>query len=669
MICDAGGGLTIGNGVTISLLGPNSCIASLASGTLTMNKNLTINNGLIRINQNSQANINNSMTFSGNSYLKVDPGATLKMGTGTNLTFNSNASLEVIGTPTNNARFTSADGTPNRKDWGTIFLYGNNNRVEYCVIEGSDWGLKFYGPSSGNVVRNCTFRQNDQAVRMEYTDADVTNCLIENNRHAFVLINNTSQYGNIYLDGNTVRNNDRDGIYAVTSVADVFRSTLDNNGTANTSTYNGIYAITSSDVALGLRNWNQNLVCSGGFNTIKNSHGTGVYVNISSLVLLGDKTGSSLPSYRAGNNAVHNNGTYSGTFSGKEVYNLTGTTVQANKIYWNGTPTSAKFSGPIDYAEWLTSPPSGSCNPPTLVYSPNNGEAKIEAPAQDIFTMGDEDTNLKRALIDSLRAVIAHRPASVEAGEALQIIFSYIRTDWENKLGERQGIYAYLSSLERAYRQLALGKRAKQLMIIERLGQNDFAAAMTLAQNALSDFSGELRQETMSLLIMLLMRTGNVAQAQQLFEIYKVDYPAASSMQELLQGMFNHIAHDLANAVPLSGGLSRPSLDHRRAQTEIPAEFSLAQNFPNPFNPATAIRFALPRQGKVVLQIFNTRGEQVRTLLSEIKPAGEHTVLWNGKNNRGDVAASGIYFYQFTYLPLESPENTIIRRGKMSLVQ
>ena len=100
----------------------------------------------------------------------------------------------------------------------------SNNTFEYCTIEGSDWGLKFYGtPSttSGNVVKNCTLKKNDQAIRAENTELDVYDCTIEDNRHAFVLINNTSSTGGIYLDDNTVRNNDRDGIYSWNSVVDI----------------------------------------------------------------------------------------------------------------------------------------------------------------------------------------------------------------------------------------------------------------------------------------------------------------------------------------------------------------------------------------------------------------------------------------------------------------
>ncbi len=80
--------------------------------------------------------------------------------------------------------------------------------------------------------------------------------------------------------------------------------------------------------------------------------------------------------------------------------------------------------------------------------------------------------------------------------------------------------------------------------------------------------------------------------------------------------------------------------------SEIPVDFGLEQNFPNPFNPETAIRFQLPEASHVVIQIYNTLGREIVTLVDGQYSAGSHRVRWNGRNSSGEVLASGVYFYQ-----------------------
>lgn len=81
---------------------------------------------------------------------------------------------------------------------------------------------------------------------------------------------------------------------------------------------------------------------------------------------------------------------------------------------------------------------------------------------------------------------------------------------------------------------------------------------------------------------------------------------------------------------------------------EIPDKFELYQNYPNPFNPSTSITFDLPRDEFVTLKIYNIIGQEVRTLANEFRNAGKHTVVWDGKDNSGKIAPSGIYFYRIT---------------------
>jgi len=74
---------------------------------------------------------------------------------------------------------------------------------------------------------------------------------------------------------------------------------------------------------------------------------------------------------------------------------------------------------------------------------------------------------------------------------------------------------------------------------------------------------------------------------------------------------------------------------------EVPESFSLVQNYPNPFNPSTVIRFSIPEQSFVKLEVFNTLGENVSTLVSEDLNAGNYKYEWDAGS-----LSSGIYFYR-----------------------
>ncbi len=80
--------------------------------------------------------------------------------------------------------------------------------------------------------------------------------------------------------------------------------------------------------------------------------------------------------------------------------------------------------------------------------------------------------------------------------------------------------------------------------------------------------------------------------------------------------------------------------------TGIPQEFNLFQNFPNPFNPSTTIRYSVIQPGNVSIRIYDILGREVKTLLNEIKAAGTYNLVWNGVNNAGDKVSSGIYLYR-----------------------
>ena len=93
------------------------------------------------------------------------------------------------------------------------------------------------------------------------------------------------------------------------------------------------------------------------------------------------------------------------------------------------------------------------------------------------------------------------------------------------------------------------------------------------------------------------------------------------------------ILRDLATSV-LSERLAAPARLH--------------QNYPNPFNPATTFRFDLKYADHVELAVFDATGRTVRHLVNGRREAGTNEVVWDGRSDRGEQVASGVYFYRLT---------------------
>jgi len=78
----------------------------------------------------------------------------------------------------------------------------------------------------------------------------------------------------------------------------------------------------------------------------------------------------------------------------------------------------------------------------------------------------------------------------------------------------------------------------------------------------------------------------------------------------------------------------------------IPINYRLMQNYPNPFNPNTTIEYDLSKPENVKINIYDVMGRLVKELVKEQKNTGKYSVIWNGKDDSGNMVASGNYFYQ-----------------------
>jgi hypothetical protein len=96
--------------------------------------------------------------------------------------------------------------------------------------------------------------------------------------------------------------------------------------------------------------------------------------------------------------------------------------------------------------------------------------------------------------------------------------------------------------------------------------------------------------------------------------------------------------------------------------TVEPITTSLSRNFPNPFNPSTTIEYSLAAPAVVHLTVYDAQGRLVAILEEGMRPAGNHTARWNGRNVRGDRVGSGTYLYRLQV-------GKTVLSGKMVLVK
>jgi flagellar hook assembly protein FlgD len=96
----------------------------------------------------------------------------------------------------------------------------------------------------------------------------------------------------------------------------------------------------------------------------------------------------------------------------------------------------------------------------------------------------------------------------------------------------------------------------------------------------------------------------------------------------------------------------------------LPDKYELAQNFPNPFNSSTTISFTVAQSSlqRIRLIIYDVLGQEIITLLDGVRNAGKHEIVWDSKNQQGQVVPSGVYIYR-----LWGGEQSLCR--KMSLLK
>jgi hypothetical protein len=184
--------------------------------------------------------------------------------------------------------------------------------------------------------------------------------------------------------------------------------------------------------------------------------------------------------------------------------------------------------------------------------------------------------------------------------------------------------------------------------------QSNLADTYTLQWDASTDVDGD------SINYLVYAKIG-VYPAEEVFDTTSTSAPI--TYQELVENVFEPfpmlprvtvkitvVATDGIDTVKVTGDdrvLFVNRYEYLSTEGEgVPVEFALHENYPNPFNPTTTLRFDLPEVSDVTLTIYNMLGQRVRTFNMNDTPAGYHSIKWNATNDYGEQVGAGVYLYQ-----------------------
>lgn len=544
------------------------------------------------------------VTVDGN--LTVAAGVTLTIEPGTTIEFLDGASLKVSGT-------LSAVGT-------------SNNRITFTNSSGTWGGIKFYSGSSGN-VKYADISEATYGIYINSATPNIQNCNLNDNLYGIYATGSYStSWSTDAIKSNIIENNTGYGIYLYNSSPTLYGNTVENNNI-------GVALFTNCNPVIALNNINSNtnygLSCyssssplvyynvtysKGGHNQVR-WHG-------SEAIKI---TGTSNPSFGKNSNQGYNSFT-DGTTT-YLIYNTTSNTINAEGNWWGYStgPLTSQLYGSIDYYPWLTSDPNSS----SISYKPNNANQVSTSEELSIAIDAFYKGNYLEAAILFRAYIMDH----YEAPDIMGVIqYYYIAlTQIEEKSS------SVLSSINQL-RDIKFNNQTQADIsglysaILERNGKHDEALAeldQTIINNAAAENINQLKLQKAILLIHSLnQKEKGIMLLKELLTKEKKNsylYEIASSELTMLSGIFQ------------KGSLIQ------EAEETLPTDYSLANNYPNPFNPSTTITFTIPQQEKVELIVYDVLGRKVAELVNQTMEAGKYNIDFNASN-----LSSGTYIYKIT---------------------
>ena len=584
--------------------------------------------------------ISSSETWSGNivvdNTITVPSGKTLTILPGTNIFFNSSASMLVNGiliadgNISQRILFASKSGTTSTS-WGSIELNGSgasNSHISYADIK------------YGNEVR-----------AINVTNFEISYCNFTNN---YISMYASGSSGNIH-DNNLTSNSighsiDIEGASSINCYKNTITKTSPNQKRGTGILYGsgcsgmvhendvsycdwgvggmwGAYPMALSYSAEGINNRIRN--CNVGINVYRDSYALFGSYNV----------------FSTSQNSIYNN-----TINAQvgKTYTTYSSGIYAMYNWWgSGNPNTSLFSvGPNAYFYYQ----------PYLASDPWQN-------MQNALANNDNDKDLTSQQITENNTTSFTDPNSILNGILLRSKGDYKAAkdffiSYLGKYPENQAAYVELYN--------CYDKENKSDLI-----------------NYFSSLPKEASKDHKLLLSYLYLKQGNVVKAKDInaeiiSENPNTSLAAKANINNLFVALYNE--DDIDNALAIFNNMSKSSESLTQSElsdieyaieayksvhessasglyslnkktyenvVETPKEYGLLGNYPNPFNPTTKISYNLPRMSDVELKIYDILGHEVKSFFISSQSAGTQNIVWNGTNNYNEQVSSGIYIYRF----------------------
>jgi len=235
-------------------------------------------------------------------------------------------------------------------------------------------------------------------------------------------------------------------------------------------------------------------------------------------------------------------------------------------------------------------------------------------------------------VIDEYKAFLDKYPNSKEAPAAIfRIVHCYQQID------DYEAIYGFIQELITDKKFSEIKSYAERHLISYNVYLKEYEKAISIADELLSN-----KKDDTDLYCQLLYEKGLIFKYQ-----LEDEKEAETIFTKIVKEYPNHyMAQYAINELGIED-YGYKYLAKEKIDDQETAELSI-NNYPNPFNPDTEIRYHLPEAIHINLEIYNLLGQKIRTLIDGQKPTGSHTIRWDGRDETGAAVSSGVYLYTLT---------------------